>query len=84
MVKGHPLQPLAFIGQAAVLLSLGVGAVGVAQGCQEHPIVAPVTHTPYDRYRDLHGQQTARVLRNAYGREEPNLRDRLRPLDQGD
>ena len=67
------------IGLTAWVVAVVLGGVG----CDSHPIVEPVTRTPYDRYQYLHGEGQSRVVRNAYGREEVNLRERLRPLDGG-
>ena len=55
-------------------------AAGWVLGC-EKPLFPPnLPRTPYERYQQLHGQDRHETEENAYGGQQPALRDRLRPL----
>lgn len=52
-----------------------------AAGCGGGPLFPKdLPSTPYERYNDLRGRQSAAKERGAL-RGEPNLRQRLRPLE---
>jgi len=61
-----------------VALIVGLGLC--AGGCEKALFPSGMPRTPYDRYQQLHGQRRAETEENAYGGEQPALRDRLRPL----
>ncbi len=61
----------------AGLILMGGGLIGC-----EAPIFAPdAPRTPYERYQQLHGRHRVTTEENAYGGQQPALRQRLRPLD---
>ena len=66
--------------------SLGWGGVIAAAilvgGCEAPLFPAETARTPYERYQQLHGEQRSGTEENAYGGQQPALRDRLRPLNQ--
>ena len=66
------------------LIGLGglLAAILSAGGCEKALFPADLPRSPYERYQVLHGQRRAMTEQNAYGGDEPALRDRLRPLDQ--
>ena len=66
---------------AAQPLGLIVLTLGLV-GC-EKPLFPPnLPRSPYERYQTLRGQQRPATEENAYGAQEPALRERLRPLGQ--
>ena len=69
-------------GLARKLLGSGVLVLLVtAAGCGGGPLFPKdLPSTPYERYNDLRGRQSAAKERGAL-RGEPNLRQRLRPLE---
>ena len=65
----------------AGLLMLLAGAL-VSAGCEKPLFPADLPRSQYERYEQLRGERRQTVRKNAYGYEEPNLRERLRPLEQ--
>ncbi len=61
-----------------VLVGTGLAAVG----CEKPLFPDNQPRTPYDRYMSLHGETRAMNQENAFGGTEPNLRERLKPLDE--
>lgn len=61
------------------------GVLGLAvmlSGC-EKPLFPPtLPRSQYERYLILHGRYRQAKQENAFGGEEPALRERLKPLDQ--
>ena len=57
-------------------------AVGLATGCEKPLFMSNAPRTPYERYQQLHGKDSGATEENAYGGQQPALRQRLRPLDQ--
>jgi len=51
-------------------------------GCEKPLFPKDEPRSPYERYQVLHNQQRPATEENAYGGEEPALRERLKPLDQ--
>ncbi len=58
-----------------------IGGLVCMAGCQDALFVRNAPRTPYERYQYLHGQRRA-TQENTYGRDQPALRQRLRPLSQ--
>ena len=53
-------------------------------GCSGTPFRDEVrVRTPYERYQTLRGQARPTTYTDSFGREKPNLRVRLAPLDEG-
>lgn len=50
-------------------------------GCEKALFPEGASRTPYERYQLLRGQHRMASETNAYGGDQPALRDRLRPLD---
>lgn len=61
-----------------VLLTIFACAGG---GCGRALFPEEQPRSPYQRYNSLRGRNTQTTEMDAFGRERPNLRDRLRPLD---
>lgn len=57
-------------------------AANLISGCEVPLFTAEASRTPYERYQQLHGEQRSGTEENAYGGQQPALRDRLRPLDR--
>ena len=51
-----------------------------ALGCEKALFPPRADRTPYERYQVLHGQYRPAKQLNAYGGEEPALRQRLQPI----
>lgn len=49
-------------------------------GCEKPLFPRNLPRTPYERYQRLHGQGRVESEENAYGGQQPALRERLRPL----
>lgn len=64
----------------SVALLLGVGLSGV--GCEKPLFPENQPRSPYDRYLNLRGQRRPMFQENAFGGDEPALRDRLKPLGE--
>lgn len=64
-----------------VLLAMGV-AGGFAGGCGRPLFPEDAARSPYERYMALRGDAAPQSEKNSYGREQPALRQRLRPMDQ--
>lgn len=56
--------------------------LGTLTGCEKALFPPHYERTPYDRYEQLHGRYRPTSEENAYGGQQPALRDRLRPLGQ--
>lgn len=61
--------------------SVFVASVVFGWGCEKPLFPSNEPRTPYDRYQQLHGQGRVETEENAYGGQQPALRERLRPLD---
>ena len=59
-----------------------VAALGFSAGCEKALFPRNLPRTPYERYQQLHGRSRVATEENAYGGQQPALRDRLRPLAQ--
>ena len=66
---------------ARAMLILGSLALCLA-GCEKPLFPKDAPRTPYERYQALRGQQRSATEQNAFGGEEPALRERLRPLGE--
>ncbi len=75
------LRAFCVMGRAAGVLSVCVGLWCVS-GCEKALFPATQPRTPYERYQRLHGQGRSASEENAYGGQQPALRDRLRPLGE--
>ena len=64
-----------------ILVAL-TGAITLLGGCEKSLFPAGTSRTPYERYQLLRGQGRSASETNAYGANQPALRDRLRPLNQ--
>lgn len=64
-----------------ILVAL-LGTISLLGGCEKQLFPKNAVRTPYDRYQMLRGQSRMATETNAYGGDQPALRDRLRPLDQ--
>ncbi|QDU70662.1 hypothetical protein [Mucisphaera calidilacus] len=67
-----------------VLSVLLVGVVVLGSGCKysKNQLFPPHTpRSPYERYLALRDRERTATYKDAYGRDQPNLRERLRPLD---
>lgn len=72
----NPLMSMRYL----LIMVMFVAGVVFCLGC-EKPLFPPNTpRTPYERYQQLHGQGRVESEENAYGGQQPALRDRLRPL----
>ena len=58
-----------------VLISMSSGCGISPFGERQRP------RTPYARYQTLHGDERPRFYTDSFGREQPNLRARLQPMD---
>ena len=63
-----------------ILVSL-LGSLTLLNGCEKALFPEGASRTPYERYQLLRGQHRIATETNAYGGNQPALRDRLRPLD---
>ncbi|WP_428389368.1 hypothetical protein [Mucisphaera sp.] len=64
-----------------VLLAM---VVPVLPGCDNsrNALFPPNTpRSPYERYLTLRDRDPSATVKDAFGRDQPNLRERLRPLD---
>ncbi len=66
-----------------------VGAAAVALfggllGCEKPLFPEDVPRSQYERYNQLRGETRVYKRTNPYGYEEPNLRERLRPLERNE
>jgi hypothetical protein len=66
------MLPAAVLSVAALLLA----------GCEKPLFPKEAERSPYERYNRLHGSPRPTVVYDAYGNEQPALRERLRPMDQ--
>jgi len=62
---------------AGVLLVLAPAMAG----CQDALFPEQTARSPYERYGALRGDSRPATQTDAFGREKPALRERLRPLD---
>ena len=67
---------------AVMLLVALTGVLFGTTGCEKPLFPADTPRSQYERYEQLRGEKRQTVRKNAYGYEEPNLRERLRPLEQ--
>lgn len=67
------------VNQIVLLLIVGVSS-GLLTGCEKPLFPKEEPRTPYQRYMMLRGTDRPEKVENAYGWEEPNLRERLQPL----
>ncbi|MCC7205022.1 MAG: hypothetical protein IT441_08065 [Phycisphaeraceae bacterium] len=63
-------------------LSCLLGMLWLGTGCQESLFPKDMPRSQYERYSMLRGQDRPATETNMFGREEPALRDRLRPLGE--
>ncbi len=56
---------------------MGLGLIG----CNDPLFPEDVPRSPYARYSDLRGQNRAKTEKDAFGRPQPALRERLAPLE---
>ncbi len=54
---------------------------GLIGGCEQALFPEGLARSPYERYQILRGQERQATETNAYGGDQPALRERLRPLD---
>ena len=69
-------NPTAFAMLAGAVLSVAL------LGCEKPLFPKDTPRSPYERYERLHGQARPTTEYDAYGGEQPALRERLRPLGQ--
>ena len=62
----------------ALLLSTG----GWLVGCEKALFPENLARSPYERYGTLRGQYRPATEQNAFGADQPALRQRLKPLGQ--
>ena len=65
-----------------IRVTLGLMGVGCLIGCEKPLFVQNQPRTPYERYQVLRHQGRPATEENAYGGQEPALRQRLEPLDR--
>ncbi len=65
----------------AILAILGAAAASL-NGCNRPLFPENLPSSQYSRYNQLHGQQQSARQTGANGEDQPDLRERLRPLDQ--
>lgn len=64
-------------GGAAGLLSLGLAMASCAK-----PLLSPTDErSPFDRFDALRAQAAPQYIEDEFGRQKPNLRDRLTPRE---
>ncbi len=63
-----------------VVLGSLIGAMTLASGCAKPLFPQGTPRSPYERYMALRGQHAPAKEINAFGRTQPALRERLRPL----
>ena len=67
-----------------LLIMVTIAAIGLSSisGCSNQRKLFPEESysTQYHRYESTHGNERALTRTTAFGREEPNIRERLRPL----
>lgn len=63
------------------LLALTAAGIGMV-GCARPLFPEDAARSPYERYLALRGQAPPKTVYDAYGREQPALRQRLAPLDR--
>lgn len=56
--------------------------LALAGGCEKPLFPKNLPRTPYERYQTLRGQQRPSSEENAFGGEQPALRERLKPLGE--
>lgn len=84
MVGGWETYNRSQMGRTLLVLTL-VGLVGAALsmgGCRKPLFPEEAQRSPYERYLALRGRSAPETEPNAFGREQPALRQRLRPLEQ--
>jgi len=70
--------------KACLLLAVGLVAATVwLAGCQSTPFPEDAARSQYDRYDELRGRGRQAKETDVYGRSEPALNERLRPLEPG-
>ena len=65
-------------------LALGLGlvvVVGLLSGCNDPLFPKDAERTPYERYQAFRGLDRQATTTDAFGREQPDLRARLAPLE---
>jgi hypothetical protein len=55
---------------------------GLLTGCQPGLFPRDAARSPYERYLALRGDAPPQTTVDAFGREQPALRERLRPMAQ--
>ncbi len=63
---------------SGLLFGCGLGVTG----CEKPLFPKDLPRSPYERYMLLHGQQRPMEEKNAFGGDEPALRERLRPMGE--
>lgn len=66
-------------GLAVLMLTAAASGLG---GCARPLFPEDAARSPYERYLALRGQAAPETVYDAYGREQPALRQRLAPLDR--
>ena len=61
---------------------LVTAALLVTVGCEKALFTEKLPRTQYERYQILRGQYRPSTEQNAFGAEQPALRERLAPLEQ--
>lgn len=63
---------------AGLMAGVGIAALG---GCAK-PLLSPTDErTPFDRFDALRAQSAPQYIEDEFGRQQPNLRERLTPRD---
>ncbi len=65
----------------SIVAGLGVAIGLLLGGCQKPVFPEDQPRSQYERYNSLRGRDTATTQLDAFGRERPNLRERMRPLE---
>ncbi len=72
-----PMKPIRL-----ALLLIMLGGHAWLTGCRKPLFPEDAQRSPYERYQALRGRAAPTSEPNAFGREQPALRQRLRPLEQ--
>ena len=62
------------------MMLTGIGGFLALAGCEKPLFVQNQPRTPYQHYQTMRGESRRATTENAFGGQEPALRERLRPL----
>ena len=79
---GIAVRGIEFAAMRTVAILIAIVVAAGVFGC-EKPLFPPnMPRTQFERYQILHGEYRQPTETNAFGGQEPALRERLRPLAQ--